>query len=344
MKKLILPLLSLIFSTAVAQVQNPSTGVYVGATGFVDNFTSATSWASSPYGWFTGSPSQYSVTQTGNGFLTIGVTNGSPNYENIGAYGLNHTFPPINITNNKSVTMVLTNEHVTDQANIRIALRGTQNGDLVDINSSAAANSGGWGTWITVNPPLNPGETRTVTFNLTNAYMEHMPADNTRFPNNICNSSNPYYSSLSGACVSPVTMDSITGIFIWVNAGAHPTNSWPGYDVFTGTVKLDKLIIGQDVTPLGVSKPSNYLGASQLYPNPSSEESFLKFSLKNSGNVKIDIKDLCGVQMLNVRDEFLSSGEHTLPVNLSSIGNGIYYVTYQFEDGSIYSDKLVVLK
>ena len=334
---------------AFAQVHHIAPGAYVGPTGFVDNFTNPiASWTDSAYFWTTGNPTVYSVSQTGNGQLTVGVTAGSPNYESFAAYGINHTFAPVNIsgTGNRKVTITMTNTSTSTAANVRIILMGVNNRDTVDINSSAAANSGGYGTWFKINPPLASPETRTVTFDFSTPYLEHTASDNPRFPHNLCTSSSPDYYTASSTCVTAVEIDSIIGFRMWINAGANPNTAvWPNYNTYTGTITIDKLVIGSDPSiTTGIKNANAYLGVSSVFPNPSSGKSDVSFSLKNSGNVKIDIKDSRGMLMMNVSNEMLIAGDHQLPLNTSDLANGLYYLTFQFEDGSMHADKLVILK
>jgi hypothetical protein len=351
MKRFLLTfLLKLAAVLTFAQVQSPSTGVSVSPTGFQDDFTdnnNSTTWSSASYGWYWGNA--YNLSEPGDGFLHIDATNADPNYVSMGSYGMVYSGNPINITSYPKVTMVVTNTSTTDPVYIRIWLRGKENGDDVDINSLTPSNDANhWGVWIKADP-IDPSSTATLTFDLSGgAYMEYYGSDNSRYPHNQCtSSSSDYYVRTGGSnsgCIKQVPLDSIFGMGIQINGGGNADlSSWPNYAPFTGTIKVDKITVGQ-LTATGVNTANNYIQNATVYPNPTSKESNIKLSLKNESKVKIDIKDATGIQVMNVLNDQMSEGDHIITTDISNLKNGFYNVIYQFEDGSVYADKLVVVK
>lgn len=81
----------------------------------------------------------------------------------------------------------------------------------------------------------------------------------------------------------------------------------------------------------------------QNYPNPFSQTTTFRYTLKEAGNVMFRIMDLAG-KLINVRtDANQAPGNHTLEVNASDLSAGIYYVQ-MITNGVTSVRKMMVIK
>ncbi|MCF8388866.1 MAG: T9SS type A sorting domain-containing protein, partial [Bacteroidales bacterium] len=67
----------------------------------------------------------------------------------------------------------------------------------------------------------------------------------------------------------------------------------------------------------------------------------LKISLKESASIRFLVYDPRG-QRIKERDINLLKGANTIEIDLSGFDNGIYYMDFEFEDGSRFLKKLLV--
>jgi len=79
----------------------------------------------------------------------------------------------------------------------------------------------------------------------------------------------------------------------------------------------------------------------QIYPNPASNELFIKYNYGKTALVKITIVDLSGRIMQHKDFGMLGAGQHTLHMDISSLKQGIYLVQLKNGDQAI-SNKLIV--
>jgi hypothetical protein len=92
---------------------------------------------------------------------------------------------------------------------------------------------------------------------------------------------------------------------------------------------------------------------SQNYPNPFNPVTTIKYTLPESGNVKLNVYNLLGEQVAELVDEFKEAGVHT--INFSALGgsasggnayglqSGVYI--YKLEsNGFVQSKKMTLLK
>ncbi len=69
----------------------------------------------------------------------------------------------------------------------------------------------------------------------------------------------------------------------------------------------------------------------QNIPNPYRDETLIPFTLKQSAEVRVDLWDLSGKKVATVLHEKLSSGDHTVDVNIRSLGLPAGNYVYQME-------------
>jgi hypothetical protein len=94
--------------------------------------------------------------------------------------------------------------------------------------------------------------------------------------------------------------------------------------------------------------PIETLGAEEAttaraFPNPATNNTTLAFELKTESPVRIELRDESGNVLQTVLRETFPAGAHRVPVDLTGITNGTYYLTLATEAGTE-SVKVVVVK
>ncbi len=92
----------------------------------------------------------------------------------------------------------------------------------------------------------------------------------------------------------------------------------------TVTVSM-KIVV---VTSTGVDEFSqNGYQLEQSIPNPASSTVTFGFTLPESGNVKLSVTDMLGRNVWQSPNDEMSSGSHSVTVDVSTLPNGVYYYT-----------------
>lgn len=65
----------------------------------------------------------------------------------------------------------------------------------------------------------------------------------------------------------------------------------------------------------------------QSIPNPASSTVTFGFTLPESGNVKLSVTDMLGRNVWQSPNDEMSSGSHSVTVDVSTLPNGVYYYT-----------------
>jgi len=79
-----------------------------------------------------------------------------------------------------------------------------------------------------------------------------------------------------------------------------------------------------------------------IYPNPTSEFSYIDLNLKKASNVSVSISNIVGQEVFNKEFGQLSAGNHMLTVNVNNLNSGIYFYTVQ--SGNERITKKVIIK
>lgn len=101
-------------------------------------------------------------------------------------------------------------------------------------------------------------------------------------------------------------------------------------------IKLNNLITG--ITEV----ESNEVNLS-IFPNPTEGLSTVSFSLQNTENVTMELRDITGKLIKTVNHGRLAAGKHRLELNTSDVVNGIYFATFKIGNTPI-SRKISVVK
>jgi type IX secretion system substrate protein len=131
------------------------------------------------------------------------------------------------------------------------------------------------------------------------------------------------------------------------NATMFADNNW--YDNYTQNDSLKNdlaiypiVIIGGPTGVKGVTR--NNLTFFGNYPNPAVNSTNIKFSLRNTAGVSIQVMDVSGriVNRLNQPD--LSAGEHIVPLNTSTLPAGDYLYLVRTSSGDGMAGKMTIMR
>ena len=94
-----------------------------------------------------------------------------------------------------------------------------------------------------------------------------------------------------------------------------------------------------------VSVENNELSSLNVtqFPNPFANETTVRFSLEEASNVSYTITDMAGKVIADVNEGNLTTGNHEITVNGSSLANGIYYFNLKTDNAQV-TRKMVVNK
>jgi hypothetical protein len=93
--------------------------------------------------------------------------------------------------------------------------------------------------------------------------------------------------------------------------------------------------------PVGINELTKSIKLN-LYPNPSSGETYLNFTLSDPATIKINVVDVLGKNVLKVADGDLSTGDHSFTINKDNgLTKGIYFVNISL-NGAKMSKKLII--
>ena len=73
-------------------------------------------------------------------------------------------------------------------------------------------------------------------------------------------------------------------------------------------------------------KDVNTLEYLSCYPNPTSGEFLLEFSLNEADNINVSIFNSIGERVYVLGDRFFNKGKHGIPISLLHLRKGLYYV------------------
>lgn len=95
----------------------------------------------------------------------------------------------------------------------------------------------------------------------------------------------------------------------------------------TGSVEAGVVVSNETLTELPES-----MSLEQNYPNPFNPTTQIKFTLSESGFTTLKVYDMLGREVATLKNEVLSSGQHSVNFNASDLSSGIYI--YQLTMGS----------
>jgi hypothetical protein len=96
----------------------------------------------------------------------------------------------------------------------------------------------------------------------------------------------------------------------------NPVTHWYSAAAMEFTVKTEDV---------GIRENNGDILGSVLFPNPAVNKTNLQINLKNSATLEISVYDLVG-QQVSTKSVKAEAGENNIPVNVESLGSGIYIV------------------
>jgi hypothetical protein len=106
----------------------------------------------------------------------------------------------------------------------------------------------------------------------------------------------------------------------------------------TGTVTFDQFKIGQVVT--GINKATQNIASSCLFPNPSSGNTNINLTLKETAKVKVVLTNALGQEVQVIADKTANVLNESF--NVSGFAQGMYNVTYYLDGAPAKSELLMV--
>ena len=79
------------------------------------------------------------------------------------------------------------------------------------------------------------------------------------------------------------------------------------------------------------------------YPNPFNPQTFISFTLPNSGNAKMVVYDISGRQVATLFDNYVPAGQHDAFFNASQLSSGVYFVNLTAQNVNL-TEKVMLVK
>jgi len=118
---------------------------------------------------------------------------------------------------------------------------------------------------------------------------------------------------------------------------------WSGDDILV--CRVDSLLQGP---PIGIKQIESEnpikFNLYQNYPNPFNSSTILKFDLPISGNIKLKLYDITGKEILNILNNYLRQGEYKITINMNNEPSGVYFVRLQYDNESMITKKIILIK
>lgn len=129
------------------------------------------------------------------------------------------------------------------------------------------------------------------------------------------------------------TLDTIYNV---QNATLESDNKW--YDNYSQNNSIKNnlaiypiVVLGYPAAVKGVTR--NNFTFYGNYPNPATNSTNIKFSLAKNTDVTVQLMDMAGRVLNNIKTENLSAGEHTIPVNTADLAVGEYLYLIRTAEG-----------
>jgi hypothetical protein len=128
------------------------------------------------------------------------------------------------------------------------------------------------------------------------------------------------------------------------------TDDAVGHGVTAGSTELQnglaqmlykKVPVSDLICVVGVNENASALSSFTLYPNPSSENSTVEFSVVKKGNVMIRVFNVTGQMVAEVANQVYAAGNYKASIDVDKLDAGIYFVNLTSADGTT-SQKFIV--
>ena len=145
--------------------------------------------------------------------------------------------------------------------------------------------------------------------------------------------------SISDGAGTKLTIDDITYVQIWSTTGINTAQYTVGSEWnFTGVgsqYQTDyQLLVGyeEDIATLGIAGSvaiPNELSLHPVYPNPFNPAATIDFSLQFDGEINLDVYDINGRVVDELKNANLLAGNHRLVWDASFLPSGLYFIRLQ---------------
>jgi len=145
--------------------------------------------------------------------------------------------------------------------------------------------------------------------------------------------------SVSDGTATKLTIDDVTYVQIWNTTGISTAQYQVGTEWgFTGIGSQFsteyQLLVGyeEDIATLGIAGSvaiPNELSLHPVYPNPFNPAATIDFSLQFDGEINLDVYDINGRVVDELKNANLLAGNHRLVWDASSLPSGLYFIRLQ---------------
>ena len=151
----------------------------------------------------------------------------------------------------------------------------------------------------------------------------------------------------SGTTVGPFTANTpITKTFTYDMATTNVEDLWELSVVCYVQDNTGKAVrqSAWAVKTVGIDNASSKeAGIIALFPNPASQEATLRYQVKNSNTVKVDVLNSIGQVVYTKNEGVQTAGDYALDINTKNLSTGLYYVRLTVGNNVI-TDKLSVVR
>ncbi|MES2800224.1 MAG: T9SS type A sorting domain-containing protein [Bacteroidota bacterium] len=86
---------------------------------------------------------------------------------------------------------------------------------------------------------------------------------------------------------------------------------------------------------LEINEANSDVSISEIYPNPSSAETFISYSVENTNTISINLVDVTGKVVKSWATATQNAGEHTVSFNAAELNAGVYFVNIATENSVV---------
>ena len=84
-----------------------------------------------------------------------------------------------------------------------------------------------------------------------------------------------------------------------------------------------------------LNENNSSINVSNIYPNPTSGETSVTYSLANASKISVNVMDITGKIVYSEKEANKAEGKHTLNINASAFNSGVYYVTIVTDEAQV---------
>jgi len=110
-------------------------------------------------------------------------------------------------------------------------------------------------------------------------------------------------------------------------------NGWGGNNIFIDDINIDITTGTKDISEL--------IESTTIFPNPTSNNCYLKFNVLQTKTLAINVFNILGEKVYSISKELFEEGNHEVSLNTSHLSNGMYIV--QLHDGTRAINKQLVI-